>query len=305
MKRNITFKDCVNNMEANAWNLDEVFNNTHRLDFEKPFLPYSLTLHDTGRPFLEPESIKALNQITTKSYLSFFYFVEEFILQKANQLSHEKDDHAMKDAYNHFSVEEVKHQMLFQRVMRAIDNGLGISPEVLSMSKDFAKDILVLSEPAIMLFILHLEIITQEHFVQSIKGNESVESNIVRVLQHHWIEEAQHANVDYLELKALTETANKAEKTLAIHEYASCLKKLKQGFKLQAQYDRKSLESLCKLNISEHESVLIEQLQYQAYYSLFVRAGLDNQQLISVIDELFHDCANIFQHYRTDPEMED
>jgi len=305
MIRNITFEDCLQHMETHAWDLDDVFSGTSQLDFDKPFLPYSLTLHDSGRPYLENDSLKLLNQISAKSYLNFFYFVEEFILQKTNQLSHERNEHAEKDALDRFSVEEVKHQMLFQRVMRAIDKGLGQSPKVLPMSKDFAKEVLALSEPAIMLFILHLEIITQAHFAESIRGDVQVDKAIVKVLQHHWMEESQHANIDYLELKALTKKINTAEKTLAIHEYASCLKKLKQGFKLQAQFDRESLESLCQLNLHEREKIQIEQLQYQAYYSLFVRAGLDNPQLNGVIDELFSETVDTFNYYKNDPDLDD
>lgn len=76
---------------------------------------------------------------------------------------------------------------------------------------------------AVLLVTLHLEIITQAHYVDAMKDNGDVEPLFVSLFKHHWLEEAQHAKLDVLELEKLREGASPEQIALAEQEYIEIL----------------------------------------------------------------------------------
>ena len=53
--------------------------------------------------------------------------------------------------------------------------------------------------------ILHIEWMTQRHYMDSVKDDQSLDPQFKSLLKHHWMEEAQHAKLDTLMVEALAE----------------------------------------------------------------------------------------------------
>lgn len=49
---------------------------------------------------------------------------------------------------------------------------------------------------SVALVILHIEWMTQRHFLDSIKDDRALDPVFKDLLRHHWMEEAQHALLD-------------------------------------------------------------------------------------------------------------
>lgn len=299
MKRKISFERCLEHMTQCSWNLDDVFRDGSQLDFSKQFIPSTLTLHRNIETFLNENQCLALNHITAKGYLNFFHFVEEFIIHKTKQISEKNKGNASEhQAFRNFFKEEIKHQRLFRRVMASIDKGLIKPPKVVNFEKKTADEILKNTTLGTLLFMLHLEVITQEHYIRAVKDDKSISQAIVRVLQYHWIEESQHANIDYLELGKIVKKIPESEKIFGMNEYMACLDKLHDIFSIQAGYDLESLNALHKLDLSSEQQSRIAQAQKDTYVMLFITSGLEHQQLSSSIEELLPNLMYVFEEYK-------
>ena len=294
MFENISYEKCLTRMRDVSWVLDDIFPENQKVGLEIPFLPSSLVFISQEISFLTSQQLLSLNHVSTYSYLHFFYFLEEFIVAKANQFGYFASTHNEQQAMSNFSVEEVKHQFLFLRVKHAIKDGLGFTPMVVNMEKEVTKQLMEISNIAALLFILHFEIITQDHYLNCIKSDAELEPVIVKVLKHHWMEECQHANLDYLMLESIIDKTNKEDQVLAIEAYVDCIKSLKPVFALQAGFDIDNLECLQKVTFSSEQRKLLEANQQHIYENIFIAMALNNQHFQKARTALFGSLSSIF-----------
>lgn len=174
-----------------------------RLDFEKPFMPESLARSE-ALDFLTPDERKVLNQIRGHNYLYLFGAVEEFILPFV--MDHVRpqlngDDYQVR-AMLQFATEEAKHIHLFKRFREEFQKGFGTDCEVIGPPREIAREVLSHHPLAVALTILHIEWMTQRHFVDSVHEDGTLDPQFKSLLRHHWMEEAQHAKLDTLMVEA-------------------------------------------------------------------------------------------------------
>ena len=76
--------------------------------------------------------------------------------------------------------------------------------------REVAKAVLAHDPLAVALVILHIEWMTQRHYIESVKDDQDLDPLFKSLLKHHWMEEAQHAKLDTLMVEALAEAAARA-----------------------------------------------------------------------------------------------
>ena len=173
------YASCVRNSEKVSWKLDDVMPRDTRLDFQRPFLPLALA----GRgdlEFLSTDEARTLNQITANAYLNLFGFVEEYIIALAVQHAQAEmfGDHDAIRALVRFADEEVKHQALFHRYVAAFQRDFGHPCKVLDSAAEVAGVVLSKTPIAVMLVTLHLEIMTQAHYIECVKDDTDVDHSL-------------------------------------------------------------------------------------------------------------------------------
>lgn len=299
----VSYEKCLSTMKQIEWKLDDVFKTDQKIDFSRMFLPCSLVAHDINDDILDEKQLLMLNHITTHSYLHFFFFIEEFIVAKSNQLSHHTPTYYAQQALHHFCSEEIKHQYLFKRIKKVIKEGVGYTLKVVNIQKSVAKELMGTSDIAALLFILHLEIITQDHYLHSIKIEHNLEPTIVRVLKKHWIEESQHAKLDFLQLTDFAKTASSDRISSAIEEYIVCLKKLKDVFRLQAELDIEVLVGMQNTDFDMTKRNVLEKNQFSNYVEIFIKKGMRNIHLNNAITLLFGKQSQLFHQHQQDPSL--
>ena len=182
--------------------------------------------------------------------------------------------------------------------MRHIDREYEQPPKIMTNEREISNQIIQHSTLSVLLFMLHLEVITQQHYTHAFQDNNETCPHITRILEAHWIEESQHANIDYIEISALAPTLTDADKITAIIEYTSFLDTLLELFKKQAQLDTESFIKHCKLELQQDQIDDITQCQLNAYKTLFISTGLSHRQMESVIEEHPPNAKILFQQYR-------
>jgi hypothetical protein len=287
------YASCVRNSEKVTWKLDDVMPLGTRLDFSRPFLPAALS----GRgelPFLSPDERRVLNQIGGNAYLNLFGFVEEYIIALAVQHAHAEmfGDHDAIRALVRFADEEVKHQALFHRYADAFHKDFGHPCEVLGSAAEVANVILSKSPIAVMLVTLHLEIMTQAHYVECVKDDTEVDPLFAKLLHFHWMEESQHARIDALELDKLLASANADAIATAFDDYMALIDAFDGLLKAQAEMDGRAIATALGRTFDADQTSQIVASQHRGYRHTFLVYGMTNPTFLENLAKISVDAAH-------------
>src|SRR4026209_225291 len=155
------------------WKIEDIIGGGRSLDFSRAFMPESLA-RVAGMDFLTEDERRTLNQIRGNAYLSIFGLVEEFILpfvmDHARPMLH-GDDWRVR-ALLQFAGEEAKHIQLFKRFREEFESAFGTRCDVMGPPEEIARAILAKHPLSVALVILHIEWMTQRHYIDSVKDDQ-------------------------------------------------------------------------------------------------------------------------------------
>lgn len=260
-----------------AWTLDEVLGPGDRLDFARPFLPETLA-RTAAAPGLDAGERRILNQIRGHEYLSIFALVEEFILpflldHARPQLS--GDDWRVRALLN-FAGEEAKHIQLFKRFQRAFAAGFGTPCPVIGPGRAIAVAVLRHDPLAVALLVLHIEWMTQGHYLDSVRDDAGLDPLFKSLLRHHWLEEAQHARLDTLIVEALAEGRTELEIGRAIDGYFEIAAFIDAALRRQAEFNLIAFEQAAKRRVRDRGGFVAQ--QHAAARWTFLGSGMSHRQ---------------------------
>jgi hypothetical protein len=284
-----TYEDCIHNSEKVAWRIDDVLPAGSRLDFTRAFLPEVMVRSKVLVFLSEMERLK-LNHIFANAYLNLFAFVEEYIAADIVRHANAEqfgDDHALR-ALLRFADEEVKHRMLFQTFGRMFVENFGSPCGVLANAQEVAGVILDKKPMAVMLVTYHLELITQKHYVEFVKGDrdEDLDALFANLLRYHWLEESQHAKIDVLELEKMRADSSDKVVDEAIQDYVDIVHAFDGLLKAQGEMDAESLQKAIGRVLPPSERVSVAREMHQSYRNLFLTMGLDHASFQEMLERL-------------------
>ena len=282
------YRSVLETSQRVNWKLEEVIKG-RTLDFARPFLPDSLAGLSSIRCLSAKEKLK-LNQIRGFTYLYLFGLVEEYILPSV--IDHTRDrvngDDEERRALLRFAEEEAKHIQLFKWFVREFEDGFGTSCEVIGPPREIAAAILNHAPLGVFLTTLHIEWMTQKHYVESVKNNadEALDPLFCSLLKHHWIEESQHAKLDTLVVDKLASTLDRKGIERGIDDYMDIGKLLDGGLQAQVRMDIQSLEKATGRTFTSAEREEIERAQLKSYRWTFLLSGMTHPNFDRSLREL-------------------
>jgi hypothetical protein len=284
MEHNYTYQGTLEAAERVHWRVEDLIGRGKTLDFNRPFLPESLA-RTAELPYLSGSEQTLLNQIRGHGYLCTFGLVEEFILPFV--LDHARpqlqaDDYRVR-ALLQFASEEAKHIHLFKCFRREFEQGFGQACGVIGPPSEVARNILSHHPLAVALTILHIEWMTQAHYVDSIKDDGGMDARFKSLLKHHWMEEAQHARLDTLMVETLATACSSEDVDRAIDEYIEIGGFLDAGMKQQAALDLDSLERASGRALAEDERADLVGRQHQALRWTFLGSGMSHPNFLATV----------------------
>jgi hypothetical protein len=287
MAHGYTYQASLAASERITWRVEDLIGGDKRLDFSRPFLPESLARVES-LPFLDEAQQRTLNQIRGLGYLYMFGLVEEFILPFV--LDHARarlsgDDYRVR-AFLEFAAEEAKHIHLFKRFRDEFERGFGTPCAVIGPPEAIAQAVLAHEPLAVALTILHIEWMTQRHYVDSVQDNRALDPQFKSLLKHHWMEEAQHAKLDTLMIDALAEGQTGSEIDHAIDGYLEIGALFDGGLKQQVAFDLASFELAAGRVLSPTERDAFLAVQHQAQRWTFLGSGMTHPNFIATLERL-------------------
>jgi hypothetical protein len=288
INRDSEYQSCIQNSERVSWKLDDILPEGTALDFSRRILSDKLT---GTEPIscLSAEEKLLLNHIRSNSYAHLFLFLEEYAVALATHRAglelHGNPTHMR--ALLRFTEEELKHQQLFARYTAAFARGFKVTPALLDNRVEVAKAIMTKSNLAVLILNVHLELMTQQHYVETIRGNEGEQLDplFCDMLKHHWLEEAQHARLDLLEVqKILARTPEALD--AAMDEYAELLAALRGTLVAQLELDIQTLERAAERTFTEAERREIFEVQERSSIWGFIGMGMKSPLFLSRLRSL-------------------
>jgi hypothetical protein len=289
MPHNYTYESALKAALKINWRVEDLIGTDKHLDFTKPFLPESLAKSNTI-PYLNDVEKLKLNQIRANSYLHIFGLVEEFIVPLV--IDHVRhlgcDDIDATHAFLCFAEEESKHIDLFRRFTQEFERGFGTSCECIGPSKAIAEAVLKHSALGVALVTLHVEWMTQSHYLESVRNNhnEDLDPQFCSLLRHHWLEEAQHAKLDTLMVEKLARELDAPAIEQGIEDYFAIVRMFNEGFKTQVRLDIDSLSRATKRTFTDEQMQEIQSIQEKSYQWTFLGSGMLHQNFVQTISQL-------------------
>jgi hypothetical protein len=284
---NYSFDASLEASEKVNWQVEDLIGGDHRLDFTRPFMPESLARVEP-LTFLSPNERLVLNQIRGHGYLYTFGLVEEFILPFV--LDHVRPalrgNNARVRAFLNFAAEEAKHIELFRRFRADFLNSFGSTCEVIGPPEAIAQAVLSKHPLAIALTILHIEWMTQLHYIGSVDDDQNLDPQFKSLLKHHWMEEAQHARLDTLMVQAIGEACSPRERADAIDGYLEIGGMLDAGLMQQVQFDFESLKRATGRAFTTEETKQFFAVQQQAVRWTFLGSGMSHKNFLATAELL-------------------
>jgi hypothetical protein len=282
-----TYKDALAASEKIGWRIEDIIGGDKRLDFTKPFMPESLA-RVNSLSFLTAHEQRLLNQIRGHAYLNIFGLVEEFILPFV--IDHTRpqlqgDDYRVR-AFLQFASEEAKHIHLFKRFREEFERGSSMSCAVIGPPEEIARAVLAHHPLAVALAILHIEWMTQRHYLDSVKDDQQLDPLFKSLLRHHWMEEAQHAKLDTLMVESLAAPLGEEEISRAVDEYLEIGMLLDGGLKQQMEFDLESLTRATRRELSASERDEYVDVQQQANRWTYLGSGMTHQNFLATLERI-------------------
>lgn len=282
-----SYKDTLTASQKVNWKIEDIIGGDKRLDFSKPFMPESLACVQ-AMDFLNAEEKRLLNQIRGNAYLAIFGLVEEFILPFVMDHTRpqlDADDYQTR-AFLQFASEEAKHIHLFKRFCEEFKKGFQSDCAVIGPPAEIAKAVLAHHPLSVALVILHIEWMTQRHYLDSIADDQRLDAQFKSLLKHHWMEESQHAKLDTLMVESLAAGCNEQEIEAAINGYLEIGGFLDGGLKMQTQFDMEALERVTGRTLTSDEREQFMAIQHQANRWTYLGSGMTHPNFLATVERL-------------------
>ena len=270
-----------------TWQIEDVIEPGAELDFARPFLPENLA-RTAGAKGLDERERLSLNQIRAHDYLCVFGLVEEFILpfvvdHARPQLS---GDDARVRALLQFAAEEAKHIELFKRFHAAFTAGFGHECAVIGPPEEIAAEVLRHEPLSVALVILQVEWMTQSHYLDSVRGDRSIDPLFANLLRYHWMEEAQHAKIDTLMVQALADGRDEAGVMAALEGYFEIIAFLDAGLKTQTDFNIEALERVIGRRLPSASRSKLAKQQHQALRWTYIGSGMHHAKFRAILGSI-------------------
>ena len=287
MQESQSYSEVLRASERVAFRLDEVLDATASLDFERPFLPESLA-RVRALDFLSGDERRALNHVRAHAYLSLFGLVEEFILPFV--LDHARSvlgqGEARTRALLQFATEEAKHIALFQRFSERFSRDFGMPCGMVGPARAVADKVLSHGPLGVALAILHIEWMTQRHYLESVRSDDALDPHFKRLLKFHFVEECQHAKLDELITRELADRLGQSEVEAGIDDYFAITSALDGLLAAQVSLDLESFERKVGRTLPARERELVRASQLAACRFTYLGSGMSHPRFVTMVAQL-------------------
>ena len=186
------------------------------------------------------------------------------------------------------------HAMAPPYVAKPVAEGSSVGVVIVSAGANrppeaIAQAVLAHDPLAVALVILHIEWMTQRHYLDSVKYDQSLDPQFKSLLKHHWMEEAQHAKLDTLMVEAIAAKATPEEIEAGVADYLKIGMLIDGGLEAQTKFDLAAFERATGRKLTMRENLEAHAVQRQANRWTYLGSGMTHPNFLATLGTISPD----------------
>jgi hypothetical protein len=256
------------------------------LDLSRCFLPEALAGLSPIRTLDEGDR-RRLNQIRAFSYLHLFDMFESTLSSVAHARA--RYDVETRDVVAPLlRLDTFDHHELFRSFEDAFERAFPVTPRALPVPAQFVRTLEHASPLALLVLALHLKLMTQQHYLACVRGDESLEPHFVRLLKDHWAMECGASKTcgSALAIQTALGHALPGRVPAALRDYRLLVFACDDVARSQAELDVVTLEDARGARLAETDRAVVLASQVAAHRKTFLTVGIVNAAFVYAMRSL-------------------
>jgi hypothetical protein len=256
------------------------------LDLSRCFMPEALAGLAPMRMLTEHDR-RILNQIRASSYVHLFD-VFETSLAEAVRAHAARDIDAREILVPLLRLDAFDHNELFRTFERLFQRTFPVRVKLLSRPTDLDAALDESSPLALLVLALHLKLVTQQHYLACVRGDEALEPRFVRVLKDHWNVECGAAKScsSSLAIQQALGDALPGRIPAALRDYKRLVFTCDDVLARQTELDVQTLEMALGDSLSTSDRAAVKSAQIAAHRKTFLTVGIVNAAFVYAMRSL-------------------
>lgn len=256
------------------------------LDMNRRFLPEAMA-GLASVAVLEDKDRRLLNQIRACSYVHLFDVFETSLGTVARERA--RLDVEVRDVLAPLlRLDTFDHHELFSAFESAFSSAFPVRPRRIPFPDDFALTLAHVTPLSLLVLALHLKLVTQQHFLACVRGDENLEPHFVRLLREHWDIEcgAPKTHGAVLEIQQALGRALPGRVPSALRDYRLLVFSCADVLRRQTELDVTTLEDARGRSLPPDDRSLVVAAQVAAQRETFLTDGIVNAAFVYAMRSL-------------------
>jgi hypothetical protein len=256
------------------------------LDMSRPFMPEALAgmapLH-----LLDADERRYLNQIRACSYLHLFDVLERLLGAVARERAR-LDLETREVLAPILRLDCFDHHELFVSFESELALAFPVRPRFIDEPADFEETLTLAAPLSLLVLALHLKLVTQQHYLACVRGDEALEPHFVRLLKEHWTVEcgATRTSNSALAIQEALARALPGRVPAALRDYRLLVFACDDILRRQAEVDVETLERVRAKPLGASDRGTVVAAQVAAHRKAFLTVGIVNAAFIYAMRSL-------------------
>lgn len=229
-----------------------------------------------------------LNQIRAASYLHLFDLFETCLSDAARARAAEDPD-ARDALVPLLRLDVFDHNELFRSFENELARSFSVPLRRVPRPRDLDAALASASPLALLVLALHFKLVTQQHYLACVRGDEALEPRFVRLLKHHWNVEcgSPHAScTSSLSIQHALAQATPGRIPSALRDYRVLVFTCDDVLERQTDLDMKTLEAVRRAPLVPAHAALVREAQLASHRKTFLTVGIVNAAFVYAMRSL-------------------
>ncbi|OJY27827.1 MAG: hypothetical protein BGO98_41985 [Myxococcales bacterium 68-20] len=250
-------------------------------------MPEALAGLSTVRALDHHDDRRRMNQIRAASYLHVFDLFETCLADAARA-------HAVRDVDARdtlvplLRLDSFDHTELFRTFQSAFQQSFPVVPKLAERPADLDEILRDAVPLSLLIVALHLKLVTQQHYLACVRGDESLEPSFVRVLKEHWAMECGRTRSpsSALAIQQALGAALPGRVPAALRDYRRIMFTTDDVLRRQSELDVETLEATRGARLSAADRSSVVDAQFAAFRKTFITYGIVNAAFVYAMRSL-------------------
>jgi len=257
------------------------------LDLTRRFLPEALAGLAPIR-LLDERDRTRLNQIRACGYLHLFDSFETSLGAVARERA--RLDVEVRDALAPLlRLDSFDHHDLFFSFESAFSEAFPVKPRLVPLPDDYVRTLTHATPLSLLVLALHFKLVTQQHYLACMRGDERLEPHFVRLLKDHWCVECGAASSSctaVLDIQKALAKALPGRIPSALRDYRLLVFACDDVLRRQAELDVQTFEEVRGGALTSSARATIVGAQVAAHRKTFLTVGIVNAAFVYAMRSL-------------------